>query len=104
MIEKSELLFGERRQFERKKCLRLIGINNYKQLYPGHIRDLALGGAFLEPKENHNKSRIGQELLLSIPFGLRRGQVSIKATVAWTRHNGVGVRFHNNLAKHSTYR
>lgn len=103
MIEEEAMLFGERRQFERKKCLRMIGINNFNQLYSGHLRDLALGGAFLEPKEG-NRSQIGQELLLSIPFGLRNGYVSIKATVAWIQYNGIGVRFQNKMAKGSVYR
>ena len=103
MIEKEAMLFGERRQFERKKCLRMIGINNYNQLYSGHLRDLALGGAFVEPREG-NRSQIGQELLLSIPFGLRTEYVSIKATVAWIRHNGIGLRFQNKVAKRSVYR
>jgi Tfp pilus assembly protein PilZ len=103
MIEEEVMLFGERRQFERKKCLRMIGINNYSQFYSGHLRDLALGGAFVEPKEG-NRLQIGQELLLSIPFGLRNEYVSIKATVAWIRHNGIGVRFQNKMSKRSVYR
>jgi Tfp pilus assembly protein PilZ len=94
-MEQDGLLFGERRQFERKKCLRVIGINNHHQLYTGHLRDLALGGAFLEPKEDIKEPKIGQELLLSIPFGLKNGYVNIKATVAWMGHDGMGVRFHS---------
>jgi Tfp pilus assembly protein PilZ len=104
MIEQAELLFGERRQFERKKCLRMIGINNHDQLYAGHLRDLALGGAFLEPKEGIRKPKIGQELLLSIPFGLRNGYVNVKATVAWMRHNGIGVRFQKCKSGRNVYR
>lgn len=100
MIEKDAMLFGERRQFERKKCLRMVDINIYNQLYSGHLRDLALGGAFVEPEEDsRNRSRVGQELLLSIPFGLRNGYVSIKATVAWIRFNGMGVQFQNKAAR-----
>lgn len=72
----------------------MVDINNYKQLYSGHLRDLAPGGAFVASEEsNRNISQVGQELLLSIPFGLRNGYVSIKATVAWMRYDGIGVQF-----------
>lgn len=86
------MLFGERRQYTRKECLRLIGINNFTTLYSGHLRDVALGGAFLEPKEGHEPT-IGQELLLSIPYGLKNGYVNVHAKVAWIRKSGIGVRF-----------
>lgn len=89
-----EMLFGERRQFLRKECIRMIGINDYAKLYSGHLRDLALGGAFVEPKGG-NISEIGQELLLSIPFGLREGYVNIQAKVAWHSGDGIGVWFLN---------
>lgn len=84
--------FGERRQYIRKECLRLIGINDFNMLYSGHLRDLALGGAFFEPKVGH-PSTIGQELLLSIPYGLKKGFVNVHAKVAWIKHSGIGVRF-----------
>lgn len=86
------MLFGERRQYTRKDCLRLIGISDFSTLYSGHLRDLALGGALVEPKEGH-ETTIGQELLLSIPFGLKRGYVNVHAKVAWVENHGLGVRF-----------
>ena len=86
------MVFGERRQYTRKECLRLIGINDFTTLYSGHLRDLALGGAYLEPKEGH-VSTIGQELLLSIPYGLKNGFVNVLAKVAWIKFSGIGVRF-----------
>ena len=93
-----ELLFGERRQFLRKECIRMISINDYSKLYSGHLRDLALGGAFVEPREG-NLSDIGKELLLSIPFGLREGYVNIQAKIAWHNHDGIGVWFLNSNIK-----
>lgn len=86
------MLFGERRQYQRKACLRLIGIHDDAEFYSAHLRDLALGGAFLEPKEGR-ESTVGQELLLTIPFGLKNGFVNVHARVAWVRNNGFGVRF-----------
>jgi Tfp pilus assembly protein PilZ len=97
-----ELLFGERRQFLRKSCIRMIGINDYSKLYSGHLRDLALGGAFVEPEER-NITEIGQELLLSIPFSLRDGYVTIQAKVAWHNDDGIGVWFLNPSIKHMAH-
>lgn len=84
--------FGERRLFERKTCSRLIVINDHQDSYTGHMRDLAAGGALIEPP-NDNDAWVGQELVLTIPFGLKQDHIKIRAKVAWTKHNGIGVRF-----------
>lgn len=84
--------FGERRLFERKACSRMIMIDDQAESYSGHMRDLAVGGAFVESTHD-NDARIGQELVLTIPFGLKKDHVKIKAKVAWIKHMGMGVRF-----------
>jgi Tfp pilus assembly protein PilZ len=84
--------FGERRLHERKSCSRMISINDSQGVYTGHMRDLALGGAFIEPSDE-SESSIGEELILTIPFGLRPDHIQIKAKVAWTQPCGIGVRF-----------
>lgn len=80
----------------------MIGINDYSKLYAGHLRDLALGGAYVEPKEG-NITEIGQELLLSIPFGLKDGYVNIQAKVAWHSGDGIGVWFLKTNIKNMAY-
>ena len=97
------MLFGERRQYIRKECLRLVDIDDGSKWYPGHLRDLALGGAFVECKEV-NRPQIGKELFLSIPFGLRNGFVRVHAKVARVQHQGIGVQFLNIKKKHSSHR
>ena len=84
--------FGERRLYERKPCSRMIAIHASEDSYSGHMRDLALGGAFIEPPYG-SKVRIGQELILTIPFGLRNDHISITAKIAWSQPGGIGVRF-----------
>jgi Tfp pilus assembly protein PilZ len=84
--------FGERRLFERKSCSRMVMINDLQDSYSGHMRDLAIGGALIEPP-NGNDARIGQELVLTIPFGLKKDHIRIKARVAWVKPIGIGVRF-----------
>jgi Tfp pilus assembly protein PilZ len=84
--------FGERRLFNRKPCSRVISISDAQNSYSGHLRDLALGGAFIEPSWDRGAG-IGQELELTIPFGLKKDHIRIRARVAWIHPNGIGVRF-----------
>ena len=84
--------FGERRLFERKSCSRMIMISDYQDSYSGHMRDLAVGGALIELADG-NEACIGQELVLTIPFGLKKDHIRIRAKVAWTKPIGIGVRF-----------
>lgn len=97
------LPFGERRLLHRKPCSRMIGINDYRHSYAGHLRDLSVGGAFIEPQEDNNP-QIGQELLLTIPFGLKRDHINIKAKIAWIKPRGIGVRFISNTDDRIKYR
>ena len=91
-MQASTLPFGERRLNHRISCSRIIQVNDHYGSYSGHIKDLALGGAFIEPSEE-NQYRIGQELVLNIPFSLKNDVLTIKAKVAWSRAHGTGVRF-----------
>lgn len=91
-MSESLMPFGERRLYNRKVCSRMIEVDDSEQSYSGHMRDLAIGGAFIEPAFG-NESEIGQELILTIPFELRQDHLTIKAKVAWKRPSGIGVRF-----------
>ncbi len=95
--------FGERRLFERKSCSRMIAINDLEDSYTGLMRDLAVGGALIEPPYG-NETRIGQELVLTIPFGLKKDHIRIKAKVAWTKPNNIGVRFVKSPSGNRTFR
>ena len=91
-MQPSSLPFGERRLNHRISCSRIVQVNDQYGSYSGHIKDLALGGAFIAPSED-NQYRIGQELVLNIPFRLKNDVLTIKAKVAWSRAYGTGVRF-----------
>jgi len=83
---------GERRLFNRKPCSRLINFEDTKHTYSGQVHNLTVGGAYIEPL-TETASRVGQELQLTIPFRLKHDHINIKAKVAWTRPNGIGVKF-----------
>ena len=75
----------------------MIGINDYKKLHTGYLRDVGLAGAFIEPLWK-DRATIGQKLLLAIPYGLKHGYVRIPAKIEWIRSNGIGVQFLNSHA------
>lgn len=87
-----EMLFGERRLYERKSCTFAVDIDDYNKNYSGHLRNLSLGGAFVEPPA-HFKPKIGQELLLTIPFRKKLGYVVVKGRITRTKRNGMAVVF-----------
>ena len=84
--------FGERRLHERKSCSRMVGIINSKTSYTAHLRDLAPGGALIELPYDIS-SQIGEELMMTIPYGLKKQELTVRAEVAWIRPHGIGVRF-----------
>jgi Tfp pilus assembly protein PilZ len=87
--------FGERRMHERKSCTRMVGIIDSKTAYTAHLRDLAPGGALIEPPLDVS-SQIGEKLKMTIPYGLKKRELTIRAEIAWIRPHGMGVRFLNN--------
>ena len=88
------MIFGERRHHHRKTCMRIVEIDDYKSRYKAHMRNLAASGAFIEPTSKIQPV-IGQELSLTIPYGLKRKDVTIKAKVARVTIEGLGVQFMN---------
>jgi Tfp pilus assembly protein PilZ len=63
-----------------------------KNAYTAHLRDLTLGGAMIEPPFEI-ESQIGEELTMTIPYGLTEDELTVKARIAWIRRHGMGVRF-----------
>lgn len=84
--------FGERRRHERKLCSRTVAVIDSKSSYTAHLRDLALGGAMIEPPLE-SKSQIGEELIMTIPYGLKKHELTVKAKIAWIGPHGIGVHF-----------
>jgi Tfp pilus assembly protein PilZ len=72
----------------------MVGVIDSKSSYTAHLRDLALGGAMIEPPLEI-KSQIGEELIMTIPYGLKKDQLTVRARIAWVRPHRLGVRFVN---------
>lgn len=91
-MDEHGLLFGERRMKERKTCSRLIEIDDDHRMYKAHLRNLTAQGAFFEP-DTKIKLTVGQKISLTIPYGTKRSDLTIRAKVARVSDMGIGVRF-----------
>ena len=87
-----DVLFGERRLHERKSCSLSITIDDYYRNYSGFLLNLSLGGALIEPT-NRFKAKIGQELMLTIPFWKKKGFTVLKGKVLRSRNERFSVMF-----------
>jgi len=86
------MLFGERRLYERKSCIVDIGVEDNDKNFRCHMRNVSLGGAFIEPPA-HFKPKIGKELTLVIPYRNRKGEVVVKARIARFFKDGFAIVF-----------
>ena len=84
--------FGERRLHQRKSCALSITIDDFKRHYSGHLVNLSLSGALIEPATQF-KAKVGQELMLTIPFRTKKGFTMVKGKVTRTSHERIVVMF-----------
>jgi Tfp pilus assembly protein PilZ len=85
-------IFGERRLHQRKECAFAVTIRDKKSAYPAFMRNLSLGGAFIElPIER--KPRVGQKLFITIPFRLKKETTTIRGRIDRVSDGFMGVRF-----------
>lgn len=84
--------FGERRLYERKACTFAVDINDYAKIYSCHLRDLSLGGALVEYPTTF-KPKVGQELLLTIPYRKRIGYVMVKGKIIRSMYGKLAISF-----------
>ena len=88
----AKMMFGERRLHERKTCTFAVDLNDYVKIYSCHLRDLSLGGALVEYPSTF-KPKLGQELLLTIPFRQKIGHVMVKGEIIRARYGMLAIAF-----------
>lgn len=86
------MIFGERRLHDRKSCAFAIDIFDYRKNHSAFLRNLSLGGAWVERPPGF-KPKLEQELLLIIAFRCRPGIVSVTGKVVRTGFDGLGIAF-----------
>lgn len=92
MSPRADAKFQERRLYKRKLCGLPITIDDADRNYSGHLRNLSLGGAFIEAPITL-KAKVGKELILTIPYHRRKGFVVVRGVVARTRTDGIAITF-----------
>ncbi|RJQ70190.1 MAG: PilZ domain-containing protein [Desulfobacteraceae bacterium] len=86
------ILPADRRMYNRTPCDLHADVDDYEDTYSGQIRNLGKGGAYIEMMMN-TEPEIGREVIMTIPFKTRANYLIIKARVAWTAKDGIGVTF-----------
>lgn len=87
----------ERRSEERKNCRLPADLDDYDNTCCGLVRNISKAGAFVETS-GITGSKVGQELLMTIPYKNNSNYLIIKAAVAWVKPYGIGVTFIKNNA------
>jgi hypothetical protein len=87
-----KMMFGERRLHARKRCAFSVDLNDYTKIYSCNLRDLSLGGALVEHPSTF-KPKVGQELLLTIPYRTRVGYAMVKGRIVRIRFGRLAVAF-----------
>jgi allophanate hydrolase subunit 2 len=67
-------------------------MEDIKRTSTGHLRNLSVGGAFIET-DQIEKIAPGQKIELTIPFRSRRGYLKITGEIVRVMPDGFGVRF-----------
>ncbi len=81
---------SDRRMHSRTVCDLPICLDEFS----GHVRNFGKGGALIEAA-GKNSARVGQEIFMTVPFRGRSNDLILKARVAWTHGDCLGVSFDN---------
>ncbi len=85
-------IIKERRLYTRTNCNLPIDIDDFETTSSGTVLNLGKGGAFVQ-MAMVKKPEVGQELIVTIPFHNNENYLIIKARVAWTSQDGMGLSF-----------
>jgi Tfp pilus assembly protein PilZ len=81
------------RKHQRKPYSKSVIFAVDNQILEGTSENISLSGIFIKTKD---KFRIGQTIILSLPSKTKK-RLKIKGEVAWSNHEGFGVKFLKNL-------
>jgi Tfp pilus assembly protein PilZ len=81
------------RKHQRKPYSKSVIFAVDNQILEGTSENISLSGIFIKTKD---KFRVGQTVILSLPSKTKK-RLKIKGEVAWSNHEGFGVKFLKNL-------
>lgn len=85
-------VFGERRLHQRKDCAFPVTIGDQEHAYAAFVRNLSLGGALIEAPDEQ-KLQVGQELVLTLPYRLKKDSFVVKGRIERVKASSAGVVF-----------
>lgn len=87
--------FIEKRRYSRMRYTVPMDCMSHGRSIRARLRDLSVGGVFIETMPLEDPFVIGQEILLCIPYPNKEKQARIQGKVIRATLNGVGVAFGN---------
>ena len=84
--------YDHRRFHERKKYAAEIVFYHANRLYAGSLKDISLGGAYIETYSVNQFSR-EDIVTLSIPFSSGQNNITRKGCIKWLNNVGFAVEF-----------
>ena len=88
MIEGYDL----KRVHERKTYTAEVLFSHNHRMYSGTMRNISLGGAFIEIAHTH-RFAVGDSVTLSIPFTAGEKHIKRNGRIKWMSHHGFAVAF-----------
>ena len=82
-----------RRRYERKHYGSEVIFSVKGKAYPGTLKDISLGGAFVITQAVNQVDR-GDTVILSIPFTDGKKSIKRRGRILWTNNEGFAVEFH----------
>jgi len=88
----------ESRKHPRKLCSLDVKCAIQKQIFPGEVRNISLGGVFLRTNQNDSLD-VGQRFKLAILNRKRGNVIKRNAKAIWSNRSGFGVEFQRRVRK-----
>lgn len=82
-----------RRRYERKKYGSEVIFSVRGKAYPGTLKNISLGGAFVITQAVNQVDR-EDKVILSIPFTNGRKSIKRRGRILWTNNEGFAVEFY----------
>jgi PilZ domain len=82
----------ESRKYPRKRCALYVKYAVQQKIFPGEIRNISLGGVYLQANEN-DSLEVGRKLQLAIPNRKKSNVINRHARIVWVNQNGFGLAF-----------
>lgn len=85
--------FYSKRRHERKEYKPKIYYYYQGKSYAGNLKDISLGGCFIETTLVNNFS-LGDSLAIDVPFTTKKKAIRARGQIVWMDDQGCGIEFY----------